>query len=263
MTDFNSKNPLLERVKIPGETIRLPSNGLFYTNGELSDDVTNGEIHLYPLTAMSEIILRSPDKLLNGSALEEVFAQCAPQIKKPMNLLSKDVDYILTALRKITYGDIIEVNYNHECSENAKTHTYSISISKILSSTKSLDPTSFNSTFTITLPNGQSVKIQPMRFKNIVDIMQSMQEENENSKTIGLQLVKSVACMIVSVDEITDEQMIIEWLQTIPTTWFTEISKAIEKTSDWGPNFYYTTQCKDCGQEVELSLTLNPLTFFM
>ena len=255
-------NPLLERVKIPGETIRLPSGGIFYTNGELSNDVSNGEIHIYPLTTISEIMLRSPDKLLSGDALVDVLSQAAPQILKPMDLLSKDVDFLMTALRKVTYGDQLEVTYTHNCKD-AKAHSYQISLSKILSASKTIDPTTVNRSFVMTLPNGQKVKLQPMKFKNIIEIMQSVREYTDDDKIIGKQLMKSVSCMIMAVDEVTDPEFIIEWLATIQSTWFKDISKAIEGVSEWGPDFSYIDKCKDCGQEIELSVTLNPLTFFM
>ena len=257
-----SVNPLLERVKIPGETIRLPSGGIFYTNGELSPDVKHGEIHVYPLTTISEIMLRSPDKLLSGDALVDVLAQCAPQILKPMELLSKDVDFLMTALRKVTYGNLMDVSFTHDC-ENAKEHNYSVDLSKIMAASKPINPTTVNNTFVLTLSNNQVVKLQPMKFNNVIEIMQSVQEQSQDDKAIGRQLMKSVACMITAVDEIQSTDMIIEWLTTIPTTWFNHISKTIESISEWGPDFVYTDRCKDCGKEIDLSVSLNPLTFFM
>jgi hypothetical protein len=255
-------NPLLDRVKIPGETIRLPSNGIFYTSGELSPEVTNGEVHIYPLTTMSEILLRSPDKILSGDALTDVIAQCAPQIVKPMSILSKDVDYLLTALRKVTYGDTLDVAYTHNCKD-AVENTYSVSLTTILAASKTIDPTTLNKTFSLSMDNGQTVKLQPMKFRNVVEIMQSVQNYTTDDKEIGRQLMKSISYMIQAVDEITNPDQIMEWLQTIPSTWFNKISKSIEEVSQWGPDFEYKTACKDCGQEVELSVTLNPLTFFM
>lgn len=258
-------NPLLERVKIPGETIRLPSGGIFYVAGELSPEVTNGEIHIYPLTTISEIMLRSPDKLLNGDALFDVFAQCAPQIIKPMGLLARDVDYLMTCIRKVTYGDNLEVNYKHTC-EGATEHTYVLSLSKIISDSKPIDPTSLNKSFAVVMSNGQTVKLQPMRFSNMVEIMQSVRAidpDSNSDRLMGMQLIKSVSCMITAVDEIEDNEMIREWLTSIPKTWFNDISKAIEEGSQWGPDFEYKTTCKDCGEEIDLSVTLNPLTFFI
>jgi hypothetical protein len=112
------------------------------------------------------------------------------------------------------------------------------------------------------MPNYQVVKLQPMRFNNIINIMQSINDQQQDDG-LGDQLIRSVAFMIVAVDEITDSDMIIDWLKSIPVAWFNDISKTIEKGSEWGPDFHYTAECVDCGQEVELSVTLNPLTFFM
>jgi len=51
----NDINPLIERAYVPGETHTLPSGGLFYKNGELSNDVKNGEITVNPMTAIMKL----------------------------------------------------------------------------------------------------------------------------------------------------------------------------------------------------------------
>ena len=100
---MSNPNPLLDRLnRMPGETIRLPSLGQFYEHGELEEGVVNGEIVLNPMTMTDEIMMKSPDMLFQGTAIERVFQRCSPQIKKPLDLLSSDVDFILTHLRKIS-----------------------------------------------------------------------------------------------------------------------------------------------------------------
>jgi hypothetical protein len=83
-------NPLLEKLKkkIPGETFRLPSRGLFYTNGELDPEVENGEIVIYPMTTVDELALRSPDMLFQGTAITQVIRRTVPQILKPERLIA-------------------------------------------------------------------------------------------------------------------------------------------------------------------------------
>ena len=95
-TEQPRSNPLLERIRIPGETFTLPSQGIFYKNGELDDDSKNGEVYIYPMVTYDEIVLKTPDKLFSGEAITEVFQRCVPQIKKPMELLAKDVDFIFS-----------------------------------------------------------------------------------------------------------------------------------------------------------------------
>ena len=56
-------NPLLARVEMPGSTFQLPSRGLFYNNDELRGDVEMGEVHISPMSAYDEILMKSPDHL--------------------------------------------------------------------------------------------------------------------------------------------------------------------------------------------------------
>lgn len=125
-----------------------------------------------------------------------------------------------------------------------------------------IDPFSINRTFTFTTENGQLVKIQPMRFEHVMDIMKSSSAEL-NDKELGEKLIRSVSYVILSVDDVHDNDHIYEWLHTIPSNWFSDISKAIERGSDWGVDFKYPIKCIDCGKEELVSITLNPLTFFI
>lgn len=125
MTDSDNVkrvNPLLERFnKMPPETFRLPSGGGFYKNGELDEEVVDGEVIIYPMTTQDEITMKSPDMLFQGTAIEKVFNRCMPQIKKPMDLLSNDVDFLMICLRIVTYGSSIEIKYEcPKCNENNK-----------------------------------------------------------------------------------------------------------------------------------------------
>lgn len=118
---MDHKNPLLEKIELPGRRFRLPSRGQFYTNGELDPEVEDGEVQIFSMTAIDEISMRSPEYLFNGQAIERVFNRCVPEIKKPLELLSVDVDYILTAIRIVSYGDIIEINLRcPKCEEHQK-----------------------------------------------------------------------------------------------------------------------------------------------
>ena len=76
-------NPLLERARLPGQTFTLPSKGLFYKHGEVDDSVlaAKGEVMVYPMVTLDEINIKTPDKLLNGTAITDVFKRCMPSPK--------------------------------------------------------------------------------------------------------------------------------------------------------------------------------------
>lgn len=268
MTNQTTDNPLLTALKarLPGETFRLPSQGLFYDNGELSDDVKNGEVHVFPLTALDEILLKTPDKLMSGNAIVEVFSRCVPQIKKPMELLAKDIDYLLMCLRLISYGETVDITYTHTC-EGAKERTYTVELRPLISRTKPIDPTSVGSSNTIMLPSQQTVVIRPPLYGSIMRLyigtfeMQRMSED-EQFKAGQEQLLDIVTDTIQSVDGIKDRAQIREWIRALPAGWMEDISNATHAISEWGPSSSWSTTCKDCGEEITIDIPLNPIAFF-
>ena len=58
-------NPLMKHFRQPKLYIDLPSKGLFYPQGtlELTED---GKVAVYAMTAKDEIMIKTPDALLNG-----------------------------------------------------------------------------------------------------------------------------------------------------------------------------------------------------
>lgn len=250
-------NPLLSRVKLPGETHRLPSQAVFYTNGEISQDVKNGEIHIYPMTAIDEIIFRSPDKIFSGEAIKEVFSRCLPQVLDPMELFSKDIDFLMVCLKKVSYGDDTEIKYTHTCKD-AKEHSYVIKMSGFIKSTKYMDPLKVREEYVIELENGQKVETRPLKLKHIIELAHS-QEDLFSAE----RLLHTLCSIIRVVDEIEDVELIKEWLRVIPVSWATKISGIIEKASEWGPSFVSKLKCKDCNKTMEVSAPMNPLSFFL
>lgn len=257
-------NPLMERIRLPGETFRLPSLALFYKNGELDDSVVGGEVHVFPMTTIDEIVLKTPDRLMNGDAIREVFSRCIPQIKDPGLLLSKDVDYLLACLRLTTYGPGMEITYTHNCA-NAKEHSYTVQVRPLLQKAKSIDPTTMGTSFKHTLPNGQVVSFRPPLFASVVKLSQAIDfaPADITAEDYGKLIIQTLANMIEYVDEITDPELIIEWLTALGAGWVREISDAVNAVSDWGVNFKHELECKDCGEVVSVDISTNPLTFFM
>lgn len=265
--DTKTKNPLLERInKIPGTTITLPSRGIFYTHGELDKECTDGEIVLFPMTAADELTLRSPDMLFQGTAIETVIKRCAPQIKKPMELLLGDVDYILTYMRKISYGKYIPIRYKCDCEgENSQEEEYMIPVDHFISNTKQLEISNFSETFKVTLSNGQVVVIRPLRLIDFIK-MQQIEKKYEDSKELN-DLLDAVAeafsAVTLSVDGIEDQEMIKEWYKSLPRFETEKIQHKLDSIGHWGVEFSYSIKCKKCNQDKNLTTQLNPVYFFI
>lgn len=258
-------NPLLAKIKLPGRVFKLPSGGHLYQNGELGPNVANGEVHVHPLSAIAEIKLKNIDMLFSGRAIDEVFAECIPDIKKPNELFGKDVDALMVFLRVATYGSKFAVDAEHNCA-NAESHSYEVDLDEFVKNIRELDPTTINEQSTVTISTGQHVKLEPLRYKSLVELMQRSAQGGLDSETsvedIQDNILKNLCSIIYSVDNVTDKEMIGEWARYLSTKDVNLIGSAIENASAWGTQQQVTLTCKDCGQPFQVDLPTNPIVFF-
>lgn len=117
MAEFNpqefssniEQNPLRKFFRQPKIHVPLPSKGKFYPEGVLEMPDT-GEVPVFAMTAKDELVMKTPDALLNGQATVDVIKSCVPSIKDPWQMPTIDLDAILIAIRIATYGEKMEVN---------------------------------------------------------------------------------------------------------------------------------------------------------
>lgn len=103
-----SQNPLAGFFRQPKIYISLPSKGKFYSEGSI-DIKENGEYPVFAMTAKDELLFKTPDALMNGSATVEVIKSCIPAIKDPWAMPSIDLDSVLIAIRLATYGNEMDI----------------------------------------------------------------------------------------------------------------------------------------------------------
>lgn len=255
-------NPLLVKAKLPGRVFQLPSGGWLYNDGELSENTQQGEIHVHQMSGIDEIVMKNPDMLFSGRAVEEVFNHCVPEIKKPFELAGKDVDAIMCFLRIATYGPMYNISIKHNC-EHAKEHEYEVNIEDIVNRAIILDPSLVEKNYILTLPNGQVVKFHPVRYKNVVQTLQSLNNEDKMSaKELQDNIIENILNIIQSVDGIEDKKLIGEWLITISAPMMHLITSKVEAANNWGIEFKEKLICPDCGQEFFAEIPINPVSFF-
>jgi hypothetical protein len=259
------ENPLLKKTnKLPGQTFRLPSKGIMYTNGELDSEVKNGEILVYPMATLDEIYLRTPDMLFQGTAIDTVFKRCMPQIKQPLELYSNDVDFLLTCLRKVSYGDHITIT--HKCNicgdKSGKVNEYSIPLNHFIQNAKEFDEKELGK-LNLKLTTGNHITLRPSTFAEMIKIFQINEDNIKTPEEMERIIVETLSSTIKSVDTTTDKEFIKEWLKTLPRMIIEEFSGKLESLNNWGSEFKYTIQCNDCGADQVISTVLNPLYFFI
>ena len=190
-----------------------------------------------------------------------------------MELLVGDVDYILTQLRKISYGTHIPVNYECECAENeedqkkrteAGGNEYLVPVDHFILNTKELTVKDFNKNFKVDLRNGQHVTLQPVRFSDFVKI-QHMEDPNQmkDIEDVKEYVAINFAAITAAVDEITNKDDIKEWYKELPRLETERIKNKLTSVGEWGMEFKYSIVCKACKEKKELKTQLNPMYFFM
>lgn len=164
MVDFNpsgmvmpkNENPLQKYFRQVKIYLSLPSKGNFYPQGAL-DLPESGEIPIYAMTAKDELLMKTPDALLNGQATVDVIKSCAPNIKDPWQMPSIDLDAILIAIRVATYGDTLDITTKIPVIGDEK--EYQLNLNELLAQ---LSTAEFNNTIEI---DNMIVKIKPMSYK--------------------------------------------------------------------------------------------------
>jgi hypothetical protein len=247
---------------IPGQTYRLPSLCKNYTNGEISDDVQNGEIILYPMTTLDEICLKTPDMLFQGTAVDEVLKRRAPQILKPLDLIPKDVDYILSALRQITYGDNLEITYtcsNKKCAH--KNTRATAKISNFLRKVKTID-TLDESKLTFEI-DGFVFKTKFSTYGDMIALNQKNMNNNMTTPDeIYVVYIDNLAMNLESIDGITDRDVIHLFLIDADAVFQQKLLNHIQSINDWGVEFKQDFVCEKCTHVTNIPIEINPVSFF-
>jgi len=271
-----SLNPLLSKVKLPGKVFQLPSKGLFYQPGILADTVKDGEIQVKPMSALVELKVRSADLLISTKIIREICTECIPEILKPEQLISRDIDALFLFLVISTYGFDKTIKAIHDCT-NSTVHDYNVNLETIINDPRNQVLDHKDVLFSIELDNGQEVELRPVLFSDSIDMLlmrqQVAKKEVSAPNLITTQemediVVRDIMSVIKSVStggsdsvKIVDSKKIDEWIRILPKRYMDLIIEAAIRASDWGFDFHVKLKCKDCNEEFDHSMELNPINF--
>lgn len=106
----------MDYFRKPEVTVTLPA-GSWYNEGIIDFD-TMGDVSVYSMLPADEIMLINPDALVSGVALVETIKSCVPAVKDPNKLYYPDVNALLLAIQKATYGQkISQSSFCPKCME--------------------------------------------------------------------------------------------------------------------------------------------------
>jgi len=275
----NSSNPLRQYFRQPAIYITLPSKGNFYTPGSI-EIPANGELPVYPMTAIDEITYRTPDALFNGQAVINVIQSCVPAIKDAWSVPAMDVDTLLVAIRIATYGH--EMNFESECPACKEVAESALDLRYVLDHMQAPD-------YTTTIKHGDmEIFFKPMTYRNMNDnnksqfaeqkVLQVMPESNatEEAKKAALgdalkkiteititALAQSVAAVKTPDAMVNESQFIEELLMNCDSTLFAKIRDHVIEIKTKAELQPLNMTCSKCNNEYTQSITLDMSNFFV
>lgn len=238
-------NPLQKYFRQPKIYLSLPSNGKYYPTGSLEIS-ENGEYPVFPMTARDEIMIKTPDALLNGQATASVIASCIPAIKEPFKMPSMDLDACLIAIRIATYGEMMEVSIKVPVTGEDK--DFDLDLRIMLDQFSNVD---YNSAIQL---DGMIVNLRPLTYGEFTETSRKTFDEQRIFNVINdsdiaegdklatftesfkkltdltiLTLEKSIASIEVGDDVVTDQAHIKEFIANTDKGLFESVTNHIEE----------------------------------
>jgi hypothetical protein len=193
-----------------------------------------------------------------------------------------DLDAVLLAIRRATYGEYMDIIVPHDCSADAKNEVR-LNLNHFIASIKSID-----SIDPVVLDNGIKVFVNPVNVKQLLQLnwvqyqqirnLQHAEQNNVDEKEkvdilqqsyaelteANVNIVSECIDTVLLPDgaAVTDKGNITEWVLDLSNQDFKKIESLIMGLSERGLQKKFQVHCDKCGKEFESQLDLNPTTFF-
>jgi bacterioferritin-associated ferredoxin/predicted DNA binding CopG/RHH family protein len=271
-------NPLKQYFRRPSVYLRLPSNGVGY-NENIIDLPENGEIPIYPMTAIDEITTRTPDALFNGTAVIELIKSCVPNIKDPWMISNIDMDAILVAIKSAS-SESGEMNIETSCPKCETDATYGISLAAILGSISSPDYSTelaygdlYFKLKPISYREINNAAMEQFEFQKLAAQVDNIEDDELRNKTVkeALDKITNITMNLLShsiehiktpTSTVDDRAFILEFLRNCDKKIYTAIRDHSGKLREEAEIKPMPVKCTSCEHEYKQIITLNPTDFF-
>jgi hypothetical protein len=200
----------MAELKIPTETVTLPSKGLLYPE---TSPLAKGELEMKYMTAKEEDILTNSNYLKNGTVIDKLLQALIVTPIDYNELLIGDKNAVLIAARVLGYGKDYSFKYTHPNGQEAET---TVDLSKL--EDKVVDESLFkrgSNEFQFTLPHsGNLITFKLLTHgdeQKIEAEIKGLKKINPNATT---DITTRLKHMITSVEGKRDQKDIREFIDT-------------------------------------------------
>ena len=272
-------NPLSGHFRQPGIFVKLPSSGRYWAPQSLNLPA-NGEVGVMPMTAKDEIMLRTPDALMNGQGIVSVIQSCCPAITNAWGMPTIDVDTLLIAIRIATYGD--KMDMDSDCPNCKHDNRHQLELGPVLMKVRSPD---YDKTVEV---DGLTIKFKPTNYlqstkNNIASfeeqkILQLLNNEDIDSETRKAQFDIHLAKIIESNinilsmstesiatetgEVVSDRAFIAEFYSNTSNKNIKAVQAKLKDISETAGLPPARVQCEECNTEYNVAVTFDYANFF-
>lgn len=270
-------NPLKQYFRRPAVYLKLPSGGKDYAPGVVNQTET-GELPVYPMTAIDEITVKTPDALFNGNAVVDLIKSCVPDIVDPWKISNTDLDAILLAIKAASGNQNLELDST--CPKCKEVSTYTIDLIAILSTLKSPD-------YSTPLELSElKIKFGPLTYKEMneaalaqfeiqkiyrtIELINDVKEKNDKTTealfkitSITMELIAKTI-MYIETPMVTVDQYehILEFLQNCDNSMYVSVRDYHTKLKSSTELKPLDVTCPSCEHVYKQPFTINASDFF-
>lgn len=271
-------NPLRQYFRRPSIYLRLPSGGEFWPPESLAA-TQNGELPVFPMTAIDEITYRTPDALFNGEAVVSVIQSCIPNIVNAWDTPASDINSILVAIRIASYGHELEMGSTCPACQNEG--EYKLDLRSVLDQLK-------NPNFKHSINHGDlQIFFQPISYRHQQETNTSQFEEQktiqmlpgsdlpdeEKIKRLNAALKRITALTVNALKHsiagiktptafVTEPEFIQEFLNNCDRALFNQVRDHVIELRQASELKPLQIKCNNCSHEYSQPLTLDMASFF-
>jgi ribosomal protein S27E len=271
-------NPLANYYRQPKIYVRLPSKGQFYPEGALDVSETD-EYAVYAMTAKDELMLKTPDALMNGQSTVEVIKSCVPAIQNPWLMPNTDLDAVLIAIRVATYGEKMDINV--KCPSCNHTNEYEIDL---ISYMQNLISFNYDN---LVVVDPLEIYIRPYTYKEVTKTaIKALEQEKifaiindrtmsdeEKIEEFGLSFAKltdltvglvteSIEKIVTPEGEVTDRKLIADFIKNAPKEIYSAVQERLDQLKKNLEIKAHDVKCSECSHTFTTTVTFDQSNFF-
>jgi len=239
----------------------------------------NGELPVYPMTAIDEISYRTPDALFNGQAVINVVQSCVPSILDAGKIPNMDLNAIMVAIRIASYGHSLDVAST--CPECKNEDDFSADLRMILDNLRCPDyhkqmdlgdlqiifkPSTYEEQNNSAMEQFEQQKfLQQMTDGEMSDEQRNhvLAESLKQITNLTINLIsKSIAAIQVPGAVVTDIEQIREFLQESDRTLFKKIRDHVIDLTQKTQIKPLDVECSECHHKYQQEINMDMTSFF-